>query len=351
LSDESQRDREAYGTDFSEVRHEPREIKWRLRAYVAALVLFPFVLVIGTLTWMASGSYARHAQYPYLADTGYGMRLRGADCQVLIDGDSTALVGVLPSVIAQRTGLTTCNISEVAGVQVVNGMMVLDTYLKHDRRPEFLVFLYAPENLNDARRWTNVSTFEGYFFRLKYGRDEGLAKMMLHDPNEIITDAELGFRTGVQWLFSRPLPAAKLHERELSGGHIAEPGATMTHCAADDVRRAPDAAWIEHLRRTYGVEGTRVLIDVTPVPPCDPTLAFYNTMLAPNTVDNGLGTLPLGMYTTTGRLHTNAAGAQAISVQIAEQIARDRDGLPTEQAPPTPIPTPRQNPGPTWGAR
>ena len=40
-------------------------------------------------------------------------------------------VGVPPSVIQDATELKTCNISEVADVQVVNGMMVLDTYLAH----------------------------------------------------------------------------------------------------------------------------------------------------------------------------------------------------------------------------
>ncbi len=288
---------------------------------MAALTLFPFAMVMGTLLWMATGSYTRHAQYAYLAGTGYGMRLRGADCQVVIDGDSTALVGVLPSVIAHRTGLKTCNISEVAGVQVVNGMMVLDTYLKHNRPPEYLVFLYAPENLTDAQRWNNVSTFEGYFFRLKYGRDAGLAKMMAHDPSEIITDAELGFRTGVQWLATRSLPASKLHERELTQGHVAEPGEAWTHCPAAEERRAPDLAWIAHLRQTYSVNGTQVLVDVMPEPPCDATLAFYNGMLAPNSVDNGLGTLPLKVYTHTGRLHVNDEGAQMLSAEIAEQIA------------------------------
>jgi hypothetical protein len=150
--------------------------------------------------------------------------------------------------------------------------------------------------------------------------------MMARRPSEIITDAELGFRTGVQWLVIRSLPASELHERDLTQGHVAEPGEVLTHCPADEERRAPDLAWIEHLRRTYGVNGTRVLVDVMPEPPCDPTRAFYNGMLAPNSVDNGLGTLPLNVYTRTGRLHVNDEGARMLSAEIAGQIVQAGKG-------------------------
>ncbi len=123
----------------------------RLRLYVAVLVLFPFVAIIFTLWWMTTASYLRHAQYAYFVGTGYGSKLRGADCQVVVDGDSTALVGVLPEVIEQRTGLKTCNIAEVAGVKVVNGMMVLDDYLRTTAGRAFCCFCMRPRTLPRQR--------------------------------------------------------------------------------------------------------------------------------------------------------------------------------------------------------
>ena len=60
------------------------------------------------------------------------------------------MVGVIPQVIEQRTGLTACNIAEVAGVQSINGMAVTDAYLQHNQRPKYIVFLYAPEKLDRA---------------------------------------------------------------------------------------------------------------------------------------------------------------------------------------------------------
>ncbi len=320
MSDGSQQDRQEFGTDIGEVRHEPHVSRWQLRLYVFAVVAFPFVLIVGTLFWMSLPVYARHAQYPYLADTGYGMRLKHADCDVVVYGDSTALVGVVPKVIEERTGLKTCNVAEVAGVQVTNGMMVLDTYLQNNRAPRFIVFTYAPENLNDAVNWTEVSTFEGEFFRLKYRPDAAFWKASLRDPNELITDAELGFRTGVQWLFKSKLPDDILQIRDTTHGRVPEPGPAFTSCPPVLAVRAPDPKWLGYLRQRYGVNGTRVLVDVTPTPACDPSRSFYEQRFTPGLIDNTLGTMPLEMYTYTGRLHTTDAGAEEISRRIAEQI-------------------------------
>ncbi len=59
---------------------------------------------------------------------------------------------------------------------------------------------------------------------------------------------------------------------------------------------------------TYGVDGTEVLIDAMPEPPCDPTLGFYRARLKPGIIDNTLETLALGDYNSSGSLHTTDAG-------------------------------------------
>lgn len=321
MSDASQRDRQEFGTDLSEVRHEPVASPLRLRLYVAALVLLPFAMIAFTLWWFTTDSYLRHVPYPYIIDTGYGSELRGANCDVVVDGDSTALVGVLPSVIEQRTGLKTCNIAEVAGIKLVNGMMVLNDYLAHNRRPRYLVFVFAPENLTPPEEWTSVSNFEGWFYRIRFHRDKAFWHMALHDPEDVLMDAELGFRDGIQWLPRKPLPPQLANQRELSGGHVSEPGVPLQRCAGDAIERAPDKAWLSHLRTTYGVGGTKVLIDVMPMPSCDEGLPFYRARLGPGVTDNAVETLPIQDYTGSGRLHTDAAGTEALSQRLAEQIA------------------------------
>ncbi len=322
MSDESQQDRQEFGTDFGEIRHEPAASRWQLRLYVLAVLVTPFVLIAGSLWWMSLPEYARHAQYSYLADTGYGLRLKHADCDVVVYGDSSALIGVVPKVIEQRTGLKTCNIAEVAGIQVINGLWVLDTYLKNNRPPRFIVFDYVPENLTNAESWHEVSTFEGVFLRLQASPDLEFLKTSLSHLNERVTDAELGLHTGLQWLFAPPLPEAKLRERETNHGRVHEDGPPFVHCPPVFAVRAPDAGWLAQLRQEYAVHGTRVLIDVTPTAPCDPTRPAYNRWFTPGLIDNTLETMPVEMYTYTGRLHTTDAGAEEMSRRIADQILR-----------------------------
>jgi hypothetical protein len=320
LNDAPERERQEFGIDLTEVRHEPVASRRRLRLYVAAMVVFPFALVALMLWWMTTDNFLERTQYAFLIGTGYGSTLKNADCDVLVDGDSSALVGVMPEVIEQRTGLKTCNIADVAGVKLVNGMMVLDDYLAHNKRPRILLFVFAPENLTPPKEWVSVSDFEGILYRMRFHRDAGFWHLALFQPNRIISTAELGFRTEFPRIFSKPLPYEVAHERRLSGGRIAIPGAGLTRCLSDAIEREPDAAWLEHLREAYGVDGTRVLVDVTPEPPCDASLEYYETRLNGSLIDNRMETLPLKDYTASGRLHTTNEGARAFSGRLAEQI-------------------------------
>lgn len=318
MTDTSQSERESLGLDVTEVQHSPLATRRRLRVYVAVLCVFPFALIAFTLWWVTTDSYLRHIPFPYISNTGYGSKLRNADCDVVIDGDSTALVGVLPRIVDQRTGLKTCNIAEVAGIKFVSGNVVLDDYLAHNRRPRFLVFVFAPENLTAPQQWISVGEFEGWFYRVRFHRDRSFWFNLLRNPDDGFANIELAFRNGLQWLGKHPLQS-ELNTRELNDGFVTDPGATLTRCPGDTILRPPDAAWLSYLRKTYGVGGTRVLIDVTPMPPCDEGLAFYRGRLR-GLVDNTVDTLPVGNYNASGRLHTNELGAAVLSQRIADQI-------------------------------
>ena len=320
------RESEGQGLAATEERHPTHASGRAVRWYVTALLGFPCLLIGGSLLWMSSAEYQRHSQYPSFVGIGYGSRMRGADCDVVVDGDSSALTGVVPKVIRERTGLTTCNIAEVAGVKMLNGFLELDDYLAHNKPPRYLVFEFVPENLTDPGRWREVASFEGWFYRLRFHRDRGLLGLMAHDPEGVMISAELGLRTGLQWLPQGALPPQLSEIRERNGGQLMEPGGTLTECRGPIAVRAPDRLWLQSLRQRYSRAETRVLIDVTPEPPCDPSLRFFQERTGPGVTDNSLQTLPLAEYTDTGRLHTNDVGAEHLSERIAEQITALNNG-------------------------
>jgi hypothetical protein len=167
--------------------------------------------------------------------------------------------------------------------------------------------------------WAYISGFEGWFYRIRFHPDAGFWRRLLQDPNGTLANAELAFRNGVEWLPRRPLPAALAHERDLNGGHVSEAGTPLTRCAGDTMIRDSDPTWLSYLRNSYGINGTHVLIDVTPMPPCDEGLPFYRAHLS-GLIDNTVDTLPIGDYNSSGRLHTNDLGTAAFSERIADQL-------------------------------
>jgi hypothetical protein len=79
---------------------------------------------------------------------------------------------------------------------------------------------------------------------------------------------------------------------------------------------------MKSLRQIYGQGGTRVLLDVTPMPPCDVSLSFYKDEFPRGSLDMPLSEMPLDVYSDSGRLHTIPRGAEMISARIADQILK-----------------------------
>ena len=327
MSDESAEDRREFGLGLGEVRYEPQTSRAALRWYVAAVAVFPFALIAFSFYWMTTAEYMHHSHSVYLSQIGYGAKLQGVDCDVVIDGDSTAMVDILPKVITARTGLSACNIAEVAGVKRITGMALLDTYLQHNRRPKYLVFQFAPENLSDPARWEWGGMFEGVLFGLQFGHKADVMRSVLRYPAASLVNAELGFRSGLTWHLTHSPPAAEMHSRDAQLGRMPEEGSPLTECDATDARKlSPQAEWLTKLRETYGRNGTQVLIDVVPQPICDPAVEYYRRELTPALIDNSVSTLPVGLFLGTGRLHMTDAGAAVVSERVADQILQAEKG-------------------------
>ena len=288
--------------------------------YCLLLLSIPLAAMFASLFVLRTDWFPPRAGNTYIATIGYGAKLRNASCDVLINGDSSALVGVVPETITQQTGLSACNISEFGGMEQVNGRMILETYLKNNARPRFLIFLYAPENLSPRDKWTSVSHFEGILYRLRTHPDAALVGTLLLQAKELFAFWTLGMRLAVQAFITPPLAEEVQRARETHGGWLAVPGSILTKCQTNVVLESPDADYANALRRQYGVGGTKVLVDVTPEPECEPHYDFYAARL-PGVIDNSQQKYPLNLYNDSGRLHLIRSGAERFSAEIAAQIS------------------------------
>jgi hypothetical protein len=277
--------------------------------------------MVACFALMRSDFLLRHTQNSYIANMGYGLRLKNADCEVLVYGDSTALVGVDPGVLQRATGLSACNIADYAGMLRLNGTMVLDSYLAHNSRPKYLVVLLAPDDL--APSWRHDGNYEAVLMRVRERPDLGFLRAMLHHGEDILSAIGVSGRFALTDVVRRPLPESVYRERDDTRGRFPDRAARVAVCPTDLRLNPPSREWVDELRAQYGIGGTHVIVDVVPVPPCEPTLATYQREFGPGNdiVDNHLEIYPLNWYTQSGRWHLGALeGWEHISTEVANQV-------------------------------
>jgi hypothetical protein len=307
----------------------PAAIRLRLYLYLLPLIGTPFLLLTAAILILPSQWFALHSQNTYLVNLAYGAKLNGADCQVLVYGDSSAMVGIDPSVIRARTGLSTCNIAEFQPMTMLNGTMLLDTYLEHNAPPRFLVFFFAPEDLDPQSQHSN-GPFEAIVYRMRQPhRLTSLVDLAADHPNELMAWVEQGLRFTLVNLFSKSASLETQHLRDRTHGQLPMNSPTRTACDSLLRNAPPDKSWIAGLRTKYGHGVTTVFVDATPLATCDPSLPFFRQQLR-GVIDNQMSALPVSSYNVDGRLHVNAQGSMLLSNMLADQIAEHLDLAPLE---------------------
>ena len=294
---------------------------WRLYLYLAPLVLVPILIVVAAILIVPTDWFAMHSRNPFLVTLGYGAKLHNADCQIVVYGDSTAMIGLNPGLIRQRTGLNTCNIAETEGMTMLNGTMVLDQYLEHNPRPRFLVFMYSPEALDPQSQRKNpaVTTFEAVTFRFRQpDKLESFFALMKH-PDDVLSWATHGVRIAMNGVFAKPLPPETRLLRFKSFGQSALNDHNMIGCNYPHQNYPPNKPWVNSLRSKYSSMGITVIVDSVLLPECDPDIDFFRQELA-GVTDNPIDTLPVADYYNGGR-HVNPAGTTPLSIMVANQIA------------------------------
>ena len=293
----------------------------RLYWYLLPIVLLPVLLIASAFVIIPSDWFSAHTGSSYLANLGYGATLHNQSCQVLIYGDSTAMVGVQPAIITQQTGLTACNIAEFEGMTMVSNTLLVDRFLTNNPRPRYIVFLYAPEDLNLPDTWRFVSTFEATTYMVGHERSWHTARILATHPVPVFDWAEQGLRLAFEHVLSKPFAPETRTIRARLGGQFPIKSDHIATC--DDLHRElpPDRPWLDGLRARYGIDGTTVLIDATPTIPCDLALPYVQQHYA-GVIDNTpYRPFPIDGYTDDGRLHANALGTTRLSNMIARQIA------------------------------
>jgi hypothetical protein len=304
----------------------------RLRWFALALVGLPVVL-LGSSFWLASTDwFVAHATPAYLRWMDAQYSVQGRDCEVLIFGDSTALTGLEPKIIAQQTGMTACSIAQTRGVVGALGTELVDRYLEKNPAPRYMVFAFSPDNWHRQREWDEIAFGEGMFLELRHTpAREWLKAAVMHPAiafsfalhvDELVLGKAVGRALGWAPMQLGPDPGLEL-------GHMTMNFPAEEHCESRDVRvraapRLPDAVYMAELRAKYSRSGgaetnpTTVLLVASPVPDCDPEAEWYGTRLA-GRLDFPLRQYPIGDFNSFDR-HFTRAGSERYSAEVAAMI-------------------------------
>lgn len=300
--------------------------------YACGFVLAQISLLLLVLGVASTRWFLAHDDDPGMRTFGYVFRIGHADCQVVLYGDSSAEIGLDPSVVQNVTGLKTCNLSEAGWIEdVVGTTYPLDSYLRHNKRPLYMVMMFTPSLYEPYRPPFSNYRFNGVLYELQYNRHAKIYWELLKRPRwlldfdlwaghamiEHFLDRELVNNPGLP-----PMDGA-MNERTQRRGLWRVPWPPETHCVRDALHIGADsigryAASVEKMRKLYAVDGTQVLLDITPVPTCDLLQDTYRERSA-GLHDNKFETLPIS-YFGEGDVHPSLQGSHFISTQVGEQI-------------------------------
>ena len=286
--------------------------------YCLAIALTPFAAILASFFIARSSYYLQHQRNSYLAISDYPFTLKDYNCDVVIYGDSSALTGISPLVIEAATSLRTCNIAQPNTALATVGTFALDSYLKNNAPPKFLVFqLTAPDF---SPRDPNGRLYEEGALQLVRHK-LGLQTLVLFSrhPLQSLEFSEFILKTAfVDRNWTTDTYDRAWSEVRTTNGLFTSPAAPLANCVGALEVRPPDPSWINGLRSKYSQSGTVVRIYVAPYPECDNSYEYYSEKLA-QLADNKLQRFSIHLFNEKN--HFTREGADLNSKHIAEDIA------------------------------
>jgi len=217
--------------------------------------------------------------------------------------------------------------------------------MKNNRRPRKLLVMEGRFDYLADRPAFGSYYPEGMLVGLQNEHSAAFYLGLAKRPLWVIQFAEFAGDAMIQYALSRVLPSRYRQERDTRAERDSHDGfwafpdppqrrCLQNHQAMDDLDAKPLPFYIDGaaaLRRRYGVDGTRVILDVAPGPVCDAMQEVYRKQTE-GLHDNAYETLPIS-YFNEGDVHFSAEGSRYVSMEAARQIlAVMRHGGPVQDS-------------------
>ena len=248
-------------------QHDAAMLRYLLVTLGAMLLLYatPFVLVrTGLYDGVNPSVFARPLNYAFAT----GVK----DADVVLFGDSTALLGVDPSQMASALGVRAVNLSNTQPGLVVNDDMALRRYLAANRPPKVIVFYFAAWDFDYGHTDFNARpTYEGQESLLRQGTASEMAAFARRHPLEAGIFPLKFYATALEMALHRVPHRTQNAQLAATHGHMdnTDTAALQNNCSFPPfLLNAIRFDWVRSLGARYATPETRVLFYVAPVPTC-----------------------------------------------------------------------------------
>lgn len=245
----------------------------KVLSVVTVLYLIPFVLV-------RTDFYERYSLSFYSRPLNYAYHTAGQDADVVLFGDSTALLGIDPGQMSSELGLKVLNLPNTHGSLSVNNDRALRHYLEGNRAPRLIVFYFAPWDFDYGHVPVEATpVYEGEELLMRQGNAKQILTFIGKHPFEGILFPLRFYEDSFQFASHRVSHQGQEERLKETHGHIDNTDFTVLPdpCSfppllLENIR----FAWVKALGASYVSPSTRVMFFVAPVPACTNISALLN---------------------------------------------------------------------------
>lgn len=246
---------------------DPEMLRYLLTLFTVMAVMYavPFFLVRSAVYDRINPSfYARPLNYPFATT------VRNAD--VLLFGDSTALLGLNPAQMSSDLGVKVLNLVNTQPSLVVNDDLTLRHYLARNRVPKLIVFYFAPWDFDYIHTDFNARpTYEGQELLLRQGTHRELIAFARKHPLEALGYPFKFYASAWQLILHKVAHRNQDAQLAATSGHVDNTDPTplsspckFTPLLLDNIR----FDGVRSLGAQYASPQTKILFYVAPVPSC-----------------------------------------------------------------------------------
>jgi hypothetical protein len=300
---------------------QPGERALSFRRFVMEIAAFTAALILlgtgGAAAFVRSDWYPRFSSYRYDTLVDQRMRLTGQKNDVVVIGDSSALVGIDPRLVEKELpGMSVYNLSLHASSGIEGVRIVLDHYLANNATPKLVLFQINPMHPNEnesKERYDRASVI------FRYGSWREIAAHFLARPDDL-QSLNGRFRVYLREMLESPVYSSAFLEfakRRGSQGPYATPPSAA--CADPTPLTTSPTSYITDLRDHLRSLGIPMILNVAPMRDCDSSTAYYAQFYR-NIAASGPQKLPSSYF--SDYTHLTEEGSKLYAPIIAGVIRR-----------------------------